>query len=87
MIDDGMLLCAWVGRWLGLLAMGSILQEIQSRLNQSTGTTVSHFLKIAMPSRKKPKSTAKAPLANLASGGIQAKVKGRILRDSVPVRF
>ena len=43
----GMLLCAWVGRWLGLLAMGknSILQEIQSRLNQSTGTTVSHFLK------------------------------------------
>ena len=35
------------------------------------------FSKIAMPSRKKPKSTAKAPLANLASGGIQAKVKGR----------
>ena len=35
------------------------------------------FSKIAMPSRKKPKSTAKAPLANLASGGIQAKLKAR----------
>ena len=44
MIDDGMLLCAG-GTVAWVTGDEQHFQEIQSRLNQSTGTTVSHFLK------------------------------------------